>query len=323
MIARRALPFLALPALALPALAQSWPSRPITLVVPFAAGGNVDAVTRLLAPELSRRLGQNVVVENAPGAGGTIATERVARATPDGHTLLIAVESTLAIAPFVTPNAVRYNPVTDLAPVAMLATLPLLLVGRPELPAADLPALIALARASADGLTYATSGTGTSLHLLGEIIAARTGARLEHVPYRITAQIPTDLMGGRLDLAILALTVAGPLVREGRIRGYAISAAAAHPTLPGVPPLASLPAMAGFAMEVWQAVFAPARTDPAITDRLAAEIEMAMGEPETQRRLAGIGMAGSSLSLAALGRHLQAEITRYEAVVRAANIRLD
>jgi len=319
-IARRALPLLALPMLA---RAQAWPTRPITLVVPFAAGGNVDAVTRLLAPELSRRLGQNVVVENAPGAGGTIATERVVRATPDGHTLLIAVESTLAIAPFVTPGAVRYNPITDLAPVAMLATLPLALVGRPGLPAADLPALIALARASANSLTYATSGAGTSLHLLGEIIAARTGARLEHVPYRITSQIPTDLIGERLDLAILAVTVAAPLVRDGRIRGYAVSAATTHASMPGVPPLASLPAMAGFAMEVWQAVFAPARTDPAIVERLAAEIEMAMGEPETQRRLAGIGMTGSNLTLGALARLLQSEITRYEAVVRSANIRLD
>ena len=320
MINRRTLPFLALPGLA---QAQAWPSRPITLVVPFAAGGNVDAVTRLLAPELSRRLGQNVVVENAPGAGGTIATERVARATPDGHTLLVAVESTLAIAPFITPGAVRYDPVADFAPLAMLATLPLALVGRPDLPAADLPALIALARASSTGLTYATSGTGTSLHLLGEIIAARTGARLEHVPYRITGQIPTDLMGGRLDLAILALTVAAPLVREGRIKGFAVSAANPHPAMPGVPPLASLPEMAGFGMEVWQGIFAPARTDAAIVERLAAEIQMAMDEPETQRRLAGIGMTGSQLSLAALARLLRAEMTRYEAVVRAANIRLD
>ena len=317
-IARRALHFLAMPA-----LAQTWPSRPITLVVPFAAGGNVDAVTRLLAPELARRLGQNVVVENAPGAGGTIATERVARAAPDGHTLIIAVESTMAIAQFVTPNTVRYNAVTDFAPVAMLATLPLCLVGRLDLPAADLPAVITLARQSANGLTYATSGTGTSLHLLGEIIAARTGARLEHVPYRIAAQIPTDLMGGRLDLAILALTIAAPLVREGRIKPYAVSAAAAHPAMPGVAPLASLPAMAGFAMEVWQGVFAPARTDRAITERLAAEIQMAMSEPDTQRRLEGIGMTGSNLTLDALGRLVQSEITRYEAVVRAANIRLD
>jgi tripartite-type tricarboxylate transporter receptor subunit TctC len=158
---------------------------------------------------------------------------------------------------------------------------------------------------------------------MGEIIAARTGARLEHVPYRITGQIPTDLMGGRLDLAILALTVAAPLVGEGRIKGFAVSAANPHPAMPSVPPLASLPEMAGFEMEVWQGIFAPARTDAAIVERLAAEIQMAMDEPETQRRLAGIGMTGSQLSLAALGRLLRAEMTRYEAVVRAANIRLD
>lgn len=318
MLSRRALPLLASPA-----LAQGWPTRPITLVVPFAPGGNVDSVARILAPELSRRLEQNVVIENAPGAGGTIGMERVARAAPDGHTLVVAVESTLAIAPFVTPSAVRYDPRRDFAPVAMLATLPLSLVGRPDLPADGLPALIELARRNPNGLTYGTSGTGTSLHLLGEIVAGRTGARLEHVPYRVAAQIPTDLMGGRLDLAVLAVTLTAPLVREGRVKGYAVSSAAPHPAMPSVPPLASLPAMAGFEMEVWQGVFAPARTDRAVVERLAAEIAMAMGETEQQRRLEGIGMSGSALALEGLGRLVESEIERYQAVVRAAGIRLD
>ena len=309
--------------LAAPAFAQTWPTRSITLVVPFAPGGNVDSVARILAPELSRRLGQTVVIENATGAGGTIGMERVARAAPDGHTFVVAVESTMAIAQFVTPGVVRYDARRDFAPVAMLATLPLSLVGRPDLPAADLPALIELARRATQGLTYATSGTGTSLHLLGEIIAGRTGARLEHVPYRIAAQIPTDLIGGRLDLAVLAVTITAPLVREGRVRGYAVSAATPHASMPGVPPLASLPAMAGFAMEVWQGVFAPIRTDRAVVERLAAEIAMAMGEAEQKRRLEGIGMTGSTLSLEALGRLVDSEIERYQAVVRAANIRLD
>lgn len=315
-IARRAL-------LATPALAQGWPNRAITLVVPFAAGGNVDSVARILAPELGRRLGQNVVVENVPGAGGTIGMERVARAAPDGHTFVVAVESTMAIAQFVTPATVRYDPVADFAPVAMLATLPLSLVGRPDLPANDLPGLVALGRRSANGLTYATSGTGTSLHLLGEIIAARTGAKLEHVPYRVAAQIATDLIGSRLDLAVLAVTITAPLVRDGRVKGLAVSSAAPVASMPGVPPLASLPAMAGFEMEVWQGVFAPARTDRAIVERLAAEIETAMGEAEQKRRLEGIGMTGSALTTDALGRLVASEIARYREVVRAANIRLD
>ena len=143
------------------------------------------------------------------------------------------------------------------------------------------------------------------------------------MPYRIAAQIPTDLIGGRLDLAVLAVTLTAPLVREGRVRGYAVSSAAPHPSMPGVPPLASLPAMAGFEMEVWQGVFAPARTDRAIVERLAAEIGMAMGEAEQQRRLEGIGMAGSTLVLEGLGRLVASEIERYRAVVMAANIRLD
>ncbi len=320
-LARRSL--LTLPALA-PGLAraQAWPTRPITLIVPFAAGGNVDTAARVVAPELSRRLGQSVVVENVPGAGGTIGVERVARAAPDGHTLIVAVESTMGIAPILTPQAVRYDAVRDFTPVAMLATLPLTLVGRNDLPAADFPALIELAKRG-QGLTYATSGVGTAHHLLGEIIAQRTGAKLEHVPYRVSAQIPTDVMGGRLDLTILTITLTAPLVREGKIKPYAVSSPAPHPLLPGVPTLNSQPGLQGVNLEVWQGIFAPARTDPAIVARLAAETSAALAETEVQNRLASIGMTPSTLTRDALGAYLREEITRYTDIIRSANIRVD
>lgn len=313
----------ALPAL-VPSLAraQSWPSRPISLIVPFAAGGNVDSAARMVAPELGRRLGQNVVIENVPGAGGTIGVERVARAAPDGHTLIVAVESTMAISPVLTPQAVRYDAVRDFAPVAMLATLPLTLVGRTDLPAADFAALVELSKRG-QGLTYATSGVGTAHHLLGEIIAQRTGAKLEHVPYRVSAQIPTDVMGGRLDLTILTVTLTAPLVREGKLKAYAVSSAAPHPALPGVPTLSSQPGLAGVNLEVWQGIFAPARTDPAIVARLAAETSATLADPEIQQRLAGIGMTPSTLTRDALGAYVAEEITRYGEVIRSANIRVD
>ena len=307
--------------LAAPALAQSWPTRPIILIVPFAPGGNVDAIARMAAAELSRRLGQSVVVENAPGAGGTIGTERAARAAPDGHTLLLGVESPLVIAPFVTPGAVRYDTLADFAPVGMLASLPLTLVGRMDLGPTDLSTLIEAARGRE--MTYATSGTGTSLHLLGALIAQRTGARLEHVPYRIASQIPTDLIGGRVDLAVLTVTTTAPLIREGRIRGYAISSARAHAAIPDVPPLGSLPALAGLEMVAWQAILAPARTDPAIVTRLAAVVEETLADDGFRTRLTQAGMTPWARTPTELGTHLRAELARYGEVVRAGNIRAE
>lgn len=317
MIRRRAL--FAAP-LATPAFAQSWPTRTITLVVPFAAGGNVDTVARLAAAELTRRLGQNVVVENAPGAGGTIGTERVARAAPDGTTLLLGVESPFTISPFVTPAAVRYEPLRDFAPIGMLASLPLTLVGRPDLPANDLAGLLALARSRPEGLTFATSGTGTSLHLWGEMIGRGAGVRLEHVPYRIAAQIPSDLIAGRLDLAVLTITTTAPLLREGRIKGFANSSLG---VIEGLQPLASLPAFQGLEMLAWQGLFAPARTDAVIIGRLAAELDAMHAEPEFRQRLANIGMTPWRKTPGEMTALLQAELARYQELVRAGNIRAE
>lgn len=312
---------LASPALlAAPAVAQS---RAITLIVPFAPGGNVDTVARLAASELTRRLGQNVVVENAPGAGGTIGTERAARAAPDGLTLLLGVESPLTISPVVTPGAVRYQPLRDFAPIGMIASLPLTLVGRPDLPAADMTGVIALSTSRPEGLTYATSGTGTSLHLWGEIIARRSGAKLEHVPYRIAAQIPTDLMANRLDLAVLSITSTAPLIRDGRIKGFAISSLEPSPNLPDLPPLARLPEFAGLEMLAWQALFAPARTDPAILRRLTVELDGMLADPAFQQALDRVGMTPWRKTPEELTALVRSELARYEEVVRLGNIRAD
>ncbi len=314
-----AAPFLGAAAQAQPA----WPARPVTLVVPFAAGGNVDTVARLAATELSRRLGQPVVVENAPGAGGTIGTERALRAAPDGHTLLLGVESPLVIAPAVTPGAVRYDPQADAAPVGMLASLPLVLLARPDLPARNLPEFLDLARRQVGGLTYGTSGTGTSLHLWGETLAQRARLSLEHVPYRIASQIPPDLIAGRLDLAVLTLTTAAPLLRDGRVKGLAVSALRPHPAIPDVPPLASLPGFEGFELLAWQAVLAPARTPPAVLDRLATELDGMLADPAFRARLEAAGMTPWRLAPEQVAALIRADAARYAEVARAGNIRAE
>ncbi len=319
----------ALPAgalLALPGAAQAqhaWPARPLTLVVPFAAGGNVDTVARLAATELGRRLGQPVVVENAPGAGGTIGTERALRAAPDGHTLLLGVESPLVIAPAVTPAAVRYEPQADAAPVGMLASLPLVLLARPDLPARNLPEFLDLARRQVGGLTYGTSGTGTSLHLWGETLAQRARLSLEHVPYRIASQIPPDLIASRLDLAVLTVTTAAPLLRDGRVKGLAVSSLGPHPAIPDVPPIATLPGFEGFELLAWQAVLAPARTPPAVLDRLATELDGMLADPAFRARLEAVGMTPWRLAPEQVAALIRADAARYAEVARAGNIRAE
>jgi tripartite-type tricarboxylate transporter receptor subunit TctC len=290
-------------------------ARPITIIVPFGAGTNVDAIARVAAAELAPRLGTQVVVENMPGAGGTIATERVARAAPDGSTLLLGVDSVLNVAPLVNPSAVRYNTERDFAAIHMLATLPLLLIGRPDLPA-TLPELIALRRP----FTYATSGIGTSLHLFGEMVAQRTRMQMEHVPYRIATQIFPDIMAGRVDLAVSTLTSSGPLVREGRVRCYGVSSPERHPFLPQQPTFAEQPATSGMAAEVYQGLFAPAGTDAGFINRVAAAIAEAMQTAPVRERIHGLGMTPSMMGPAALTSFVRAEGERYAALVRAANI---
>ncbi len=307
-------------ALALPALFAAphglrAQARPITIIVPFGAGTNVDAIARVAAAELAPRLNMQVVVENLPGAGGTIATERVARAAPDGTTLLLGVDSVLNVAPLVNPSAVRYNTERDFAAIHMLATLPLLLIGRPDLPA-TLPELIALRRP----FTYATSGIGTSLHLFGEMVAQRTGMQMEHVPYRIATQIFPDIMAGRVDLAVSTLTSSGPLVREGRVRCYGVSSPERHPFLPQQPTFTEQAPTAGMAAEVYQGLFAPAGTDPAFINRVAAAVAEPMQTVPVRERIHGLGMTPSMMGPAALTRFVREEGERYAALVRAANI---
>ncbi|WP_426958120.1 Bug family tripartite tricarboxylate transporter substrate binding protein [Muricoccus radiodurans] len=315
-------------ALASPALlaaggawAQAWPARPITMVVPYGAGGNVDGVARVVAGALSTRLGQQVVVENAPGAGGVIGTDRFLRAAPDGYTILLGVESNVMVAPLVSPNTAKYA-LTDFAPIALLATQPLAIGARPDLPANSLDELLSWGRTQRD-VTYATSGIGTSLHVLGEMIKQATGLSLEHVPYRVGANILSDLAAGRIDLAILPTPSLAPMYRDRQIKILGVSSRERDRAIPDVPTLPSNPAFAAAEMIVWQGLFGHTRSDPAILSRLARECQEIVKEPAVLQRFEGLGVTASDLTGERFGSFLRTESDRFAAVVRAGNIRAE
>lgn len=305
------------------ASAQGWPSRPITLIVPYAAGGNVDAVARGVAPELSKRLGQQVVVENVAGAGGIIGTDRAARAAPDGHTLLLSVESTIVIAKLVSPSVVKYDGLTDFAPVTLLSSAPLVLVGKPSLPAANLDELVKLLRASPGRFSYATSGIGTSLHVAGEMFNQRGRVQVTHVPYKVGAQIVTDLMGDQIDLAMLPIPLTGEQVRAGKVKAFGVTQATRSPALPNVPSMAEHPDLKGVDVTVWFGVFAPARTDAAIVARLQRELTEVLKDDALRTRFDTLGMRTLGTGPAEFAKFLVDENAKFSAIVKAANIRAE
>jgi len=303
--------------------AQTYPSKPITVIVPYAAGGNVDAVARWVAPELGRRLGQTIVIENVAGAGGVIGTDRASRATPDGHTLLFSVESTIVIARMVSPSVVKYDGLKDFAPVTLVSSAPLVLVGRPGLPAQSLADLIRVLREQPGKLNYATSGIGTSLHVAGEMFNQIARVSMVHVPYKVGAQIVSDLMGNQIDLAMLPIPLAGEQIKAGKVRGFAVTSPERSPSLPNVPSTAEHPDTRGVDVTVWFGFFAPARTDGAIIARLHRELDVVLRDQGLRDKFAVMGMRTLALGPAEFGAFLQGEDRKFGEIVRARNIRVE
>ncbi|WP_249931167.1 tripartite tricarboxylate transporter substrate-binding protein [Ramlibacter sp. 2FC] len=300
---------------ALSAMADPWPSRPITLIVPYAAGGNVDLMARWVAPDLARRLGQPVVIENVAGAGGVIGTEKAIRAKPDGHTLLLSVESSVVIAKMVTPSTVKYDGLRDLMPVTLLGSQPLVLVGKPELAPQTAADLYAAIKAAPGRYSYATSGVGTSLHLGGELLKQQGGISVVHIPYRAGAQIVTDLAGNQIDLAVLPLSLVMQQVQAGKIRAYGVMSASASAAMPGIVPLAQVPAWKGVEVSVWQGIFAPAGTDAAIIARLHRELTEVLRSPDLQKKFAEAGVTSLGLGPEDFAAFLKREEKKFSEVV--------
>lgn len=305
--------FLATPFLATPALAQT---RAIRIIVPFAAGGIIDVAARILAEPLAQALNQTIVIENQPGAGAVIGARTVARATPDGQTLLVngAAHSVMKALYTGAPDPAR-----DFAPVTLISQQPFLLAVHPSVPPRDLPGFLAWLRERGDKATFATTGVGAASHLAGELLKKLAGVDFTVVPYRGTPQAVSDLTAGRVDFMIDSQTLLAPLARDGQVVPIAVTTPERSAMLPDLPSIAD--AVPGFSSSSWQAVYAPAGTPlPAIV-RLAEGCATALAQPATQRRLADAGLQGMPGGPQALAGFLAAETARWVPILTATGAR--
>ena len=327
-ITRRALGALAAPALLSPAslttaarAQAAFPSRPVRLVVPFAGAGATDLTARLIAERLGAPLGQPVVVDNRPGAGGNLGADLVAKADPDGHTLLMCTIGTASINQYLY-SRLPYDPARDLTNVALVNEVANGIVVQAESPARTLGDLLAAARRQPGALNYGTPGNGTSGHLCGEYLKTRAGVDLTHVPYRGTGQVIPDLLGGRLQLAVDNLPAYLPHIRDGRLRCLAVTSKERWFSLPDVPTVAEA-GIADFEAVAWFGVQAPGRTPRPVVERLATLIAEIVREPANAERLREIGSAPRPLGPAAFDAYVAAENAKWRDVVRAAGATLD
>jgi tripartite-type tricarboxylate transporter receptor subunit TctC len=297
--------------------AQAWPSRPIKLVVPFAAGGAPDVVARNLAIRLGDRLGQPVVIENKLGAGGNIAYESVGHSAPDGYTLVFATTG-IATNMSLYKNP-RYDALKDFAPVTLVSTGPHVLVANPKLPAKDIRELIALGKAKPKSLSYGSSGSGTILHLAGELFTIKTGVQLQHVPYRGSALAQNDLVGGVINLMFSDVASALQHINTGNVRALAVTGAQRVPSLPDVPTLAES-GVPGYEIEAWFGILAPAGTPPAVVERLNRELLAVLALPEIKQRMAGLAQNLVGNSPAEFSAFLKNEVTKMGDIVKASGL---
>ncbi|MPT51219.1 MULTISPECIES: tripartite tricarboxylate transporter substrate binding protein [Delftia] len=311
-------------ALALPlahAQAQSYPDRPIKLVVPFAPGGATDILGRLLATSLGERLGQPVVVENRPGAGTVVAGALVAKAPPDGYTLLLGASTTLTLNPVIR-NPLPYDPLRSFTPLGLVADMGLVLVAHNETPARTLPELVALAKTDPDKLSYCSFGTGSSVHFGGEMLKTATGMRMVHVPFNGSSPSLTALMGGQVQVAVDTVVATTPLIKAGKIRPIAALGPQRLPLLPQVPTVAES-GYPGFAMDTWFAFLAPAGLPAPIQKKLEKALADTMAEPAMKKKLVDIGLSPAWGPGSALQERIERELPQMRAVAARADIKVD
>jgi tripartite-type tricarboxylate transporter receptor subunit TctC len=301
-----------------PAHAQNWPTKPVTVIVPFAAGGNTDVAARIFTDRLSQRLGQPFVVENKSGAGGSIGISAMAKAQPDGYTMGIVTAGTLFILPHIYKDKLGYDGRKDIRPIAMVGTQPNMLIVHPSVPAKTVPEFIAYLKANPDKLSYGSSGIGTSQHLCMELIVQHTGAKLAHVPYRASNQIIQDLLGGQIQMTCDQFSTAYPQVQAGKAKAIAVSSLERYGFDNSIPTLAeSIPGL-----EVtWSAVFiTPANVPETIRKKLAEELIAIGKEPAIIERLKALSVTPASLSGAELEKNILADYDKWQPIVERAKI---
>lgn len=311
----------AMGAMAPVATAQSaYPTKVVTIVVPFAAGGTTDILGRLLADRLSQRLNARFIVENKAGAGGNLGVASVARSAADGYTLTMGTVSTHSINPSVY-RQMPFDHVKDFAPVSLVAMVPNILMVTKDLPATTVPELIALLKKEPGKLSFGSSGAGTSIHMAAELFKLATGTDAVHVPYRSSAQITQDLLSGTLQFTFDNITVAWPHVEAGRIRALATATPERLAIAKDLPALSEF--IPGFAATSWHGLFAPAATPPDIVAKLSAEVQAIMREPAVVEQLGKIGVTPVGSTQAAFTAHIAAETKRWAEVAQKANIKID
>lgn len=300
--------------------AQSFPSKQLRLVVGFAAGGGGDIVARILAQELTKSAGLSVLVDNKPGAGGNIASREALRATPDGHTVLLANVGMLAVNPY-TMKDVGYDPATDIAPVCLMVDFSNVLVVHPSVPAKSLAEYLELAKRP-EGMDYGTSGVGSAGHLAGELLKSRSGTRLNHIPFRGGGPAMSDLSAGHVPSLIASAPTATPLMREGRIRALAVTGAKRSPFDPEIPTIAEQ-GFPGYAATNWYAAVVSSKVPPEIVAQLNAILTKALKAPEVQAAYGQQGMETIASTQAECAAQIVRETEIWKKVIADANIRLD
>jgi tripartite-type tricarboxylate transporter receptor subunit TctC len=299
--------------------AEDYPSRSITLIAPWPAGGAVDALCRAVAPKLSERLGQSVVIENRPGAGSVLGTAAGAKAAPDGYTLAMAGSGSLAIGATLF-KALPYDPAKDFAPIALVGFIPFVLVVNPALPVHSIGELVSYAKANPSSLSYGSGGPGSPHHLYAELLKSMTGIEMTHVPYKGSAPALTDVIAGHVQLLFSDTVPSLPLIREGRVRALGVSSAIRLPSAPEILPLAEA-GVPGFDAAGWGMIVAPANTLPAIVDRLHREIRAIVALPEIADQIIKLGMVPAQTAAPAkMQEFIDKEMTRWGKVVRAAGL---
>jgi tripartite-type tricarboxylate transporter receptor subunit TctC len=305
---------LALASLALPAAASTWPERPVKLIVPYPPGGITDIVGRAVAERMSETLRQPVVVDNRAGAGGTIGASEAARSPADGYTLFIGTSATHGTNPS-TFKDLRYKPDTDFAPVALLATAPLMIIVHPSVPARTLPEFIGYLKANPGKVNYASTGNGGSVHLTTELFALQTGTSMKHVVYKGSAPALNDLMGGHVQVMFDNVPSAAPLAASGKVRGLAVTGSKRTALAPETPTVAEL-AVPGFESLSWIALYAPANTSPAVVRQLNEAANEALKHPKLLATFQKAGLDPVGGTNEALARYQAAEIAKWANVVK-------
>ncbi len=313
--------FLTLSCLALaafPAAAQSYPERPVRLVIPYPAGGPVDIVGRVTAQKLSEQLSTQFVVDNRAGANGNIAGDIVARASPDGYTLLMGANGNIAVNPALY-RKMPLDPARDLAPISLVATAALLLVVHPALPAKSVPDLVAIAKSRPGEINFASSGTGSTAHLCAELFKSMTAIDIVHVPYKGAAPALSDVIGGQVQMLITGVSGALPHARSGKLRALGVTSPKRLIAAPEIPAIGE--SVPGYVVQTWYGLFAPAATPGAIVKRLHTATVTSMSSKDVQDRMTALGAEAATNSPAAFAALVKEEIAKWNKVVRSAGIK--